>query len=123
MFVRSRPYDTATCTLGNQDNCHICPLITDGNTCAVKNIVYHVTCNYCNEGYGGETGRPAHARFLTTLGRQTIRHPTLKMLDNTTTIITMAKILIYHSKLLNDLGLQQDARYQKLCILSDRVHE
>ena len=61
--MRSRPYDTPKCVLGNQNNCHICPLFSDHNTCSIKNVVYHVTCNICQQVYVGETLRHCHYRF------------------------------------------------------------
>ena len=52
---------------------NICPLFTDHNTCAVKNVVYQVTCNICQQAYVGETLRQCHYRFAEHL--RAVRNP------------------------------------------------
>ena len=61
-FCQSRPLDKRLCTLGNPQNCKICPLITNG-TCDQRNLVYRVDCSLCQNFYEGETYRPCHDRF------------------------------------------------------------
>ena len=63
IFSKSRPFDTPECKLGNPEKCHICPLITDGKSCTIKNFLYRVTCLFCSAAYGGETLRFGHDRF------------------------------------------------------------
>ena len=63
IFCRSRPLDKKVCDLGNQNNCKICPNLTD-TTCATKNAVYLVTCELCREMYCGETERSLHSRLM-----------------------------------------------------------
>ena len=64
IFCRSRPLDKKVCDLGNQNNCKICPNLTDG-TRATKNAVYLVTCKLCPDSrYCGETERSLHARLM-----------------------------------------------------------
>ena len=65
IFVKSRPFDNPSCTLGNPANCKICPLFTDGNSCATKDIIYEVTCALpdCGNRYIGEACRHAHDRL------------------------------------------------------------
>ena len=67
MFCKSRPRDTWDCTLANPRRCTICPNISGGG-CAIRNVVYKVTCLLCGEDspqiYIGETCRPLHARLM-----------------------------------------------------------
>ena len=74
IFCSSRPYDHPKCL---STRCEICPRITTkGKNCLVKNIVYRVTCNICNETYIGESSRSAHQRLGEHL--RYARHPTTK---------------------------------------------
>ena len=43
--------------------CVVCP-DTPNNTCSTKNLVYDITCEYCNKRYIGETERTLHDRML-----------------------------------------------------------
>ena len=60
IFCRSRPRDTDQCT---RDCCKICTNLID-KTCKAKNVIYHITCNLCQEQYIGETGRTAYDRLI-----------------------------------------------------------
>ena len=61
VLCSSRPRDKRICMFLE---CKICPLIITANKdCSVKNIVYKVNCNICNNYYIGESERPAHFRF------------------------------------------------------------
>ena len=66
-FCNSRPRDSWKCTLANPRRCSICPNVSGGG-CAVRNVVYKVTCRLCGQDspqiYIGETYRPVHDRFL-----------------------------------------------------------
>ena len=62
-FCNSRLRDSWRCVVTNNKTCVVCP-DTPNNTCSTKNLVYEITCEYCNKRYIGETERTLHDRML-----------------------------------------------------------
>ena len=61
IFTRSRPHDTAQCSVGN--SCKICPNMHKPG-CTLMGSIYLVTCRLCHEEYVGETYRSLHDRMM-----------------------------------------------------------
>ena len=66
--------------------------ITDHFTCTSANVIYCITCTYCNKLYIGETGRRLGDRFREHLRDMTRTHPN-QLLDTLIFLIILNSIL------------------------------